>query len=90
MWLKNGVQACNRCGGQGCYHCQRKGIIVMCPGCACQEFEQLTKVDGDTYQCGVCGVDFSRSGKILAVSAPEPKPKGAPWDRSKGKPPKGS
>ena len=88
MWLKNGVQACPRCGGQGCYHCQRKGIIVLCPGCACQEPEYLHKVDGDTYECNACGAQFSRSGVLQKVRELEPKPKGKKWDRSKGVQPK--
>lgn len=91
MWLKNGVQVCNRCGGQGCYHCQRTGIIVMCPACGCRENDQLGKIDGDTYHCSLCGTDFSRSGKIVKFKEPEPsRPSGKKWDPSKGVPPKGS
>lgn len=89
MWLKNGVQACSRCGGQGCWHCQRKGIVVLCPGCACQEMEMLHKIDGDTYHCDVCGAEFSRSGEIKMFEDTESKPKGKKWDRSKGVKPKG-
>lgn len=65
MWLKDGLQVCNRCGGEGCYQCQRSGVIVVCPGCACREPEYLHKIDGDTFHCDVCSTDFSRSGKVV-------------------------
>jgi len=89
MWLKNGVQACSRCGGQGCYQCQQSGIIVVCPGCACREPEFLTKTD-DVYECLACGASFSRSGEIQKFKEAAPKSKGKKWDRSKGVKPKGS
>jgi hypothetical protein len=72
-WLKNGLQACPRCGGKGCYRCHKKGVIVLCPGCANTAPNLMVKKDNN-YACHLCKVTFSRSGEILSVDVEKPKP----------------
>jgi len=64
MRLKNGFNVCSRCSGRGCYRCQRKGYIVLCPTCA-QAEPELTERTGDDYKCLSCETTFTRQGRVV-------------------------
>jgi len=64
MLLKDGYQTCPRCQGNGCYRCNRKGYLLVCPTCANSEIEFFRKGD-DGFRCIVCGTIFSKGGNIL-------------------------
>ena len=62
--LKDGLQACTRCGGTGCYRCFNKGYTVSCPACA--NFDpSILKRSGDDFLCSQCGTEFNKGGKIV-------------------------
>jgi hypothetical protein len=70
MRLKDGFQACPRCGGGGCYWCRRQGWLAQCPICGNSEPELLVKNE-DELSCLVCNSMFEKNGQLL--EKPEPK-----------------
>lgn len=70
-----GQEECDHCSGKGCYHCQRRGYTVQCPGCANDGLETITQ-DGDEFLCVQCGTTFGKSGDVIKQEEPEvPEPK---------------
>lgn len=64
MRSKDGKSTCIRCGGEGCWACERKGYTIQCPGCGNRE--GVTQ-DGNEFRCPQCGVVFGKSGEIELV-----------------------
>ena len=65
MWLKDGLQTCANCGGQGCYWCRRTGQRSQCPVCMNSEPE-LVQQDEESLTCLACGTIFSPDGQVVA------------------------
>jgi len=64
MRLKDGKQECSRCHGEGCWHCERKGYVVLCPNCACIEYiEPLSEAGG--FHCRACDSKFQEDGNPI-------------------------
>jgi hypothetical protein len=64
MRLRDGKQECSRCHGEGCWHCGRKGYVVLCPHCACIEYIEPLP-DGNGFRCGACGYTFDKAGNPI-------------------------
>jgi hypothetical protein len=65
MRLKDGLQACPQCGGQGCYWCRHHGWRAQCPVCCNSEPEFLVKGE-DELTCLACNSVFERGGQLLS------------------------
>jgi hypothetical protein len=63
MRLKDGFQVCDRCGGGGCYWCQRQGWRAQCPRCANTEPSLLVKKD-EGIVCLACESTFEKDGNL--------------------------
>lgn len=61
MMLRPGQQVCPRCGGQGCWSCDRTGLRTMCPQCSNSENTLITR-SGDEFKCLACGYQFMKNG----------------------------
>lgn len=64
MRLRDGLQTCQNCGGQGCYWCRRTGQRAQCPVCMNSEPELIHQEDED-LTCLACGSVFSPDGGIV-------------------------
>lgn len=71
MRLKDGFQACQQCGGSGCYWCRKQGWRAQCPRCGNSEPELLTKNEDGELACLACNAMFEKNGHLL----PEPEKK---------------
>lgn len=61
MRQKAGRHSCEKCQGQGCYSCERKGFVLSCPTCMSQTSQ--SKVDDD-YRCEMCRTTYDKSGTV--------------------------
>jgi len=71
MPLKDGLQACQKCGGGGCYWCGKQGYVVQCYLCGTSDPGTVQR-DEDDFTCLLCGAQFDKKGKPLD-QAPEKK-----------------
>jgi len=58
---KVGKHECERCHGAGCYYCERRGYVLMCPNC--QDIDSQVEDEG-AFRCGVCDTEYKGTGEI--------------------------
>jgi hypothetical protein len=66
MRSTGGQTQCDRCTGEGCYHCQRRGYNVQCPGCSNDAPELIGKNENE-FRCSICGTVFGKDGTVERI-----------------------
>ena len=68
MRQKAGKSVCSKCGGSGCWSCERRGYVLSCPVCLSQDNQ--TALEG-SFHCGSCGATYGKSGDIESIKEVE-------------------